>query len=177
MALNNTQVVLLGMVGSGRRTGYEIKRAIDNSTSYFWGASVGGIYPELKRLDEQGLLRSRRDGRRTVYELTAAGDRALHDWLVSDDPGVYELRHEFMLRLFFADRLSPDEALEVVRGMRERHEHAVAQLKALRPHGNRPPRLQYPSLVREFGEEWNEWVVDWCRRTERRLQRQARDAG
>ena len=56
------------------------------------------------------------DGRRRrAYELTAAGERALHDWLASDSPLSMELRHEGALKLFFADALDPDEQLALVR--------------------------------------------------------------
>ncbi len=59
------------------RSGYEIKGFVDGSTRYFWAASYGQIYPELRRLAEAGLVEgtdSPTGGRqRTVYKLTTAG--------------------------------------------------------------------------------------------------------
>ena len=45
--LNGTAYVILGMLGLGARTGYDIKRIVDQSTRFFWAASYGQIYPEL----------------------------------------------------------------------------------------------------------------------------------
>src|SRR3989440_9353616 len=105
MALSPTARVVLGMIRLGKRTGYEIKSFVDVSTRFFWAASYGQIYPELKRLENAGLIRGKEDRtngrRRKAYELTAAGRRTLHDWLTSDEPPVRELRHEGVLRLFF----------------------------------------------------------------------------
>ena len=42
------------MIRNGRRTGYEIKQLVDVSTRFFWAASYGQIYPELKRSRRPG---------------------------------------------------------------------------------------------------------------------------
>src|SRR3954465_5468018 len=56
MELSPTARVLLGMIRKGGRTGYEIKQLVDRSTRFFWAASYGQIYPELRRLEEEGLI-------------------------------------------------------------------------------------------------------------------------
>src|SRR5436190_22940597 len=87
---SKTAYVILGMLRLGQRTGYEIKSLVDVSTRFFWAASYGQIYPELRRLEEAGLVSGTDDDsdgrRRRAYELTEAGERALRDWLTSDAP-------------------------------------------------------------------------------------------
>jgi PadR family transcriptional regulator AphA len=165
--LNQTQVVLLGFLKGRPRTGYEIKALIDQSVRFFWNASVSGIYPELKRLEDAGLLRSHQDGRRTTYEMTDAGRQALRDWLTADETPSYELRHEGMLKLFFADGLEPAEQLAVVRRMREAYEAKVARLRAVKAEAERAGG--WTKAMRDFGEDWNAWAIAWCERTEQRL--------
>src|SRR5437588_10814549 len=115
--LTPTGRVILGMIALGKRTGYDRKQLVDSSTRYFWAASYGQIYPELRRLEQQGLVRGRSEpsgGRaRTVYELTDAGQRALVEWLESDRQLAYELRDEGMLKLFFSD-IASDTTIETV---------------------------------------------------------------
>src|SRR5438874_3600040 len=81
MQLSPTARVILGMIRMGKRTGYEIKQLVDVSTRFFWAASYGQIYPELRRLEEAGLIEGEDDptgGRqRRAYTLTPAGDAAL----------------------------------------------------------------------------------------------------
>src|SRR5918912_858425 len=119
--LSPTGRVILGMIALGRRTGYDIKAFIDKTARHFWAASYGQLYPELKRLEDQGLVRGRSEpsgGRaRTVYDLTDAGTAVLKRWLEADDEPSYELRDEGMLKLFFSDSL-PERRMHIVRAMR-----------------------------------------------------------
>ena len=56
MELSATGKVILGMVAAKPRSGYEIKQLIDRSARFFWAASYGQIYPELKKLEDAGLI-------------------------------------------------------------------------------------------------------------------------
>src|SRR5512133_4027220 len=100
--------VILGFLSLGPRSGYDIKTVVDRSTRFFWAASYGQIYPELRRLEEEGLVEGedRPNGGRSrrVYRLTPAGREALHGWLLGSTVTI-ELRDESLLRLFFADAL------------------------------------------------------------------------
>src|SRR4051812_27980629 len=131
--LSKTAYVILGMLRLGKRTGYEIKSLVDVSTRFFWAASYGQIYPELARLEAAGLIQGQTgasNGRgRKAYELTDAGERALHDWLVSPAPLHLELRHEGVLKFFFSDALEGEERLEPLRQMRAAHQQVLGQLQ------------------------------------------------
>ena len=111
--LSPTAYVILGFVRNEPRSGYEIKALVDNSTRFFWAASYGQIYPELKRLAEIGLIvgsDSPTGGRRrTVYEITADGEEELRAWL-RQPPQAFEMRDEGLLKLFFANALPRGEA-------------------------------------------------------------------
>jgi PadR family transcriptional regulator AphA len=158
------------MIALGKRTGYDIKQLVDKSTRFFWAASYGQIYPELKRLEEQGLVRGRPEpsgGRaRVVYELTGTGEDGLGGWLGSDEEPLYELRDEGMLKLFFSDEV-PGRRIEIIRGMRLRHERKLAQLRAVEPHAKEGSPGPYLTLA--LGIEITQSLIGWCEATERRL--------
>lgn len=170
--LSATGRVILGMVARGVRSGYEIKQLVDRSTRHFWAASYGQIYPELRRLEQARLIRGRPDpsGARSkmVYELTAHGQDALGDWLLSEAALTYELRDEAMLKLFFSDA-EPGTALQIVRSMRELHERKHEQLTRLK--ATKPQMPSGPALTLEIGLGITGWLIDWCRSTEERLAR------
>ena len=135
--LTPTGKVILGMVRLGRRTGYDIKQLVDVSTRFFWAASYGQIYPELKRLEDDGLLRGEdasTNGRaRRAFDLTDSGAEALDEWLRSDDPGVFEYRDEGTLKIFFWDGLEPDARRRILHAMRARHEDVIRHLESIEP--------------------------------------------
>jgi len=168
--LTPTGRVILGMIAFGRTTGYEIKTFVDRTTRYFWAASYGQIYPELKRLEDQGLIRGRPEpsgGRaRTVYELTEAGKAVLEYWLGADGQPSYELRDEGMLKLFFSDSL-PERRIDIVRAMRVREERDLAHLRSIEPHAAKGPTGSYLTLQMGIGS--TEWIIKWCEATERQL--------
>jgi PadR family transcriptional regulator AphA len=169
--LTPTGRVILGMIALGKQTGYDIKQLVDRSVRYFWAASYGQIYPELRRLEEQGLITGRSEpsgGRaRTVYELTQAGRRALEEWLVGDIGVNWELRDEGMLKLFFSDFTDSEHRLRNVRAMREGHQRKLEQLNTLRANGG--PVYSGPALTLELGIGMTEWLIEWCDQAERRL--------
>jgi PadR family transcriptional regulator, regulatory protein AphA len=176
--LTPTGRVILGMIALGRQTGYDIKQFVDKTTRYFWAASYGQIYPELRRLEEQGLIQGQSEptgGRaRTVYELTENGRAALGDWLESAPDPMFEVRDEGMLKLFFSDMGTPDQRIANIRAMREVHERTLAQLCALEDKSGHMP--EGPRLTLELGLGLHRWIIDWCRETERRLAEVSADA-
>src|SRR5438128_6788228 len=172
MTLSSTAYVILGMIRLGKTNGYEIKQLVDVSTRLFWAASYGQIYPELKRLEDVGLIEGEdapAGGRqRRSYRLTPEGEAALHDWLVSDGDLVREVRDEALLRLFFADLLSPEEAVENLRRMREQHEAIAAGLRRTAAAAAESP-YRFPHMTARFGLDHHQWIADWCAEREREL--------
>lgn len=163
--------VILGALSFGPKSGYEIKQLVDKATRFFWAGSYGQIYPELKRLEERGLIAGEESAiggrRRVVFALTPAGRDALRGWLLEPDAG-YELRDEGLLKLFFADTLEPDETLELLRRFRAQRQEVLDRLRELeRAIG--PDHTGTRGLVLEYGIGHHEWIVAWCDEIERRL--------
>ncbi|HBR09942.1 PadR family transcriptional regulator [Candidatus Bipolaricaulota bacterium] len=109
--------VILGFLGLGDMTGYEIKKRIGLSTRFFYNASYGSIYPSLKRLTEKGSVKADRvveNGRaKVIYSITDKGRQELVDWLKSPAPSVH-IRYEFLVKLFFSQHLPRDRRVEMV---------------------------------------------------------------
>jgi PadR family transcriptional regulator AphA len=163
--------VVLGLLALGPRSGYDIKTVVDRSTRFFWAASYGQIYPELRRLEEEGLIEGEDapNGARTrrVYRLTAAGHDALREWLLGTTTTV-ELRDESLLRLFFADALPRRQALMLLEGRKRGHEEYLEVLRAIEAlPGGRDP--DFVDLVLQWGIDFNQWGVDWCEKQLKRL--------
>jgi PadR family transcriptional regulator AphA len=172
MKLSNTAPVILGMLAMGPRSGYEIKQFVDKSTRFFWAASYGQIYPELKRLAEAGLVTgsdaSQGARQRTVYELTAKGKRALREWLEAPAE-VHEMRDEGLLKLFFAGAVDPAKAPAIARRRAAQSADVAARLREIE---SAVPGEDTPSYtVLRFGIEMNEWIADWFDRAADSLER------
>jgi PadR family transcriptional regulator AphA len=166
--------VVLGLLAMRPRSGYDIKTVVDRSTRFFWAASYGQIYPELRRLERDGLIEGEsvpngaRD--RRVYKITATGRKALENWLLGSTTTV-ELRDESLLRLFFADTLPLEQATQLLEGRKRGHEQYVEILREIEalPGGKDPT---FVDLVLHWGIDFNEWGAQWCEQQLRRLRKQ-----
>jgi PadR family transcriptional regulator, regulatory protein AphA len=163
MELTSTAYVILGLLRKGPKTGYEIKSVVDHSTRFFWAASYGQIYPELRRLAEAGLIEGKptpQGGRkRTVYRLTANGRRELRRWL-DVEPEVFELRDEALLKLFFAGA-KPDAARKAIAARRAQHAEMLERLNEIEPLAKEAPD-RFPHMVLRCGVDYSESIIRWC---------------
>jgi PadR family transcriptional regulator AphA len=169
MKLSPTAKVVLGMIALGEQSGYDIKRTVERSTAFFWGASFGQIYPELARLERAGLISgsSRGNRGRKEYEITAAGRRALREWLASTEPQAFAFRSEGLLKAFFGDLAPIENRLTNARRVVEWNEHVLALFREISAEGSTAEALAYAL-------EFIEWNLDWWKRHERRLKARAR---
>ena len=170
MELSPTAHVILGMLSWRPMSGYEIKSLVDRSTRFFWAASYGQIYPELRRLSAAGLIEGKADPhggrRRNVYRLTPAGRTELEAWLAVDAES-FELRDEGLLKLFFAEAGGREAAIRALDAKRREHERLLARLEEIEA-GGRPDGFAYHVL--RYGIECNRWQAEWCERTMRELE-------
>jgi DNA-binding PadR family transcriptional regulator len=172
-SLSPTAKIILGFLRVRPRSGYDIRQAVEVSTQFFWGASFGQIYPELRRLEAAGLVEVESEGGRgrKAYRLTKAGRRELDQWLHGDDD-LFQYRDEGLLRLFFSDFTEPSAALVNVRRMRAWREQAVAFFREqIAPHAEEDVELGYhfPQRALEFGLVMLEAQAEWLAALESEL--------
>jgi DNA-binding PadR family transcriptional regulator len=185
--LSATGKVILGMLAARPRSGYEIKQLVDSSARFFWAASYGQIYPELKKLESAGLVTgadsSQGARQRTTFKLTADGRRAAREW-IGRPPEVLETRDEGLLKLFFAGSIDRKRAAEIARERAAVSREKAVQLRAIwdavdaagHPEGAAAePDLGSMTVLR-YGIEASEWTAEWFERAVEDLERIAAGA-
>ena len=159
--LSATAKAILGIVAMRPRTGYEIKAFVDNSTRFFWAASYGQIYPELKRLAENGLIEGTDEPtggrRRTVYTITAAGKKRLREWHREPSADL-EFRDEGMLKLFLAGAIEPASAPRIARERAEQARGTAARLREIESHAEGKDPSSYAVLT--SGIAFHDFMAD-----------------
>ena len=81
---------ILGLLSQQSRSGYDLSQALSGALQEFWSANHSQIYPELKRLTEEGLVEYRVEIsgtvlERKVYSLTPAGQTEFLTWLHGEE--------------------------------------------------------------------------------------------
>ena len=67
------RLYLLALLEPGPKHGYELIKALSERFGGTYSPSAGTIYPRLAKLEEEGLVATRTEGRRTNYSITPDG--------------------------------------------------------------------------------------------------------
>jgi DNA-binding PadR family transcriptional regulator len=107
------QNAILGLLSWRPATGYDLKKAMEASSSMYWSGNNNQIYKSLVQLQAEGLVTNEAEHRegapsRKVYSVTQRGQEALSNW-VRSEPEPPECRKAFLVQLAWADRLDTQE--------------------------------------------------------------------
>jgi PadR family transcriptional regulator, regulator of vanillate utilization len=124
---------ILGYLSTGPGTGYDLARQFDTGLGWFWSARHSQIYPELKRLTDEGLVtRSATSVTENMdkytYSITPEGITALRAW-ASEPPTYAPNRDTERLQLIFSDD-TPEAIRKHLETHREHFERRRNQLQS-----------------------------------------------
>ncbi|WP_274364726.1 PadR family transcriptional regulator [Paenibacillus thermotolerans] len=169
---------LLTLLAREPLSGYDIKQHMNNRIGPFWKVGSNQVYPELSKMEEEGLVRlqgveqnSYRPARK-VYEITESGRDELIRWTV-EPGGVENTRDDFLLKVYNTWLVEPSRMAAQVREVKKQHEQRlsyyldkVAELENMLPDsrsGAFDPIASTIPVV-EFGIEHERLYIDWCDR-------------
>lgn len=161
--------VILGLLSHEPMTGYEIKKRMDTTLKFFWGASYGSIYPTLNGLVVEEMVtrfETKENGRdKAIYTITEKGRKHLKEWLtipVEKD----ELRYETLLKLFFGSEIGAEGTIKHILKFKEKTEQALPMLKGAVSELEKIKDMEaahlYYLLTAMFGVKVYEAYIEWC---------------
>jgi PadR family transcriptional regulator, regulatory protein AphA len=168
--LTTTSYALLGLLAIKPWSTYELTRQMEWSLSRFWPRAKSKLFEEPKKLERLGLAVARREATgqraRTIYAITAAGRRALRDWLGEPTTG-FGLEAEPLLRVFLADQGTGADTLSTLAGARawaeERNAGNLAAGRVFLAGGAEfQARAATTLLVGAFLTDFYKLVADWA---------------
>jgi len=113
---------ILAILSEGAKSGYEIKKFLSGQELFYWRESFGNIYPILKKLKAQGLVRQIdadiRKKRRIYYEITEDGHAELRRWLTTP-PALTRFRVELLMKLRFGEISGVENMISNIEHYRE----------------------------------------------------------
>ena len=166
---------ILGLIGYGDTTGYEMTRVFRDSLRHFWPVQTSQIYRELRTLEGEGWVRVTRveqSGRpdKNVFSITPAGREELARWLRADNLPKYE-RSPLLLKTFFRGECSAEENLAYFRAIEaeasaftDESDAVMGDVRAYADTVSDPAKALYWRMTAEFGLMYEEMVRAWCAR-------------
>jgi DNA-binding PadR family transcriptional regulator len=128
---NGLREAILGLLAIRPMTGYDLSRSYRRALQQIWYAPLGQVYPTLRKMKRDGLLRvsvkvQRHRPNRKVYSLTAEGRKFLVLWL-AQPVALPRMHHEFIHKLFLLGHAEPLGRADWVEAYIKRcHEWALA---------------------------------------------------
>jgi DNA-binding PadR family transcriptional regulator len=167
---SRTPYVVLGILGvldPKPLSGYDIKHLIDGTISHFWAESFGQIYPVLKQLAAEKLIRARattENGRKKIlYAITAKGEKRLAAWL-EEPPEEGPKREELILKLFFGSKTKIPVLIGHLQTRRDRAQAIVDQysgwLKIIQ--GQRESYTPFQTMTLRGGIAMAKAFIQWA---------------
>lgn len=156
--------LLLGLLTSGERTGYELTREFDISLANVWAASHSQIYPELAKLESAGLIRKTAAGPRGSqrYAITATGETAVRTWLSETSP-IDSPRTESMVRVFFLGLLPPEKTIAYFEEQGRVHAANRERYRSYAQHCSiDDPATRWSRIALEAGIRHETAMADWA---------------
>jgi DNA-binding PadR family transcriptional regulator len=162
------EFIILGFLMAREMSGYDLKHLMSASTSYFFDASFGSIYPALKRLKEKGLINSREivqgSKYKKMYSINEDGKIAFMKWL--KEPIVFaKAGQDHLVKIFFYELLPKNDAVANLQALIKEVELVLNQL---RDQTNEVARIRdvnqiyfrYSTMV--YGIQYYQLIIDLC---------------
>jgi PadR family transcriptional regulator AphA len=180
LRLPNTSYIILGLLTTGEKSGYDLKWMLDkNFRHFYWAPAKSQIYGELRRLEAHGLVTGRdvaqeqRPDKR-LYRLTPEGHEALEHWMVEDEVKADRYKSPFLAKLFFGHMLPRERLLALLDARRqqllENITSAEAKQQDLQSRLPDEQDLLFPLLTLEYKLACFRAELDWTEQTLHRLQ-------
>lgn len=127
---------LLALLTAEPLTGYDAAKRFGASVGHVWHAPDSQIYPELRRMEREGLIAGEQvrwgpNSTKTRYSITDEGVRAFRDWMATplDYAPVRDAAH---MRAAYFEWTDPDRARECLQRHIEHYTEQIARWRATR---------------------------------------------
>lgn len=172
--MRTLKYAILGLLNQKKMTGYDLMKQFESALCEFWSAKHSQIYPELKKLTEEGCVAYRQEAsdnglEKKLYHITEKGRTDFMSWLSSETPAQPTPKDISRLKIFFCSYLPKEERKFMLEEQVYRH---TARLKHLQ--NNQQKFSQVPdSDSNEFGDYLvlmgaimrEEMMIEWLKKS------------
>ena len=157
---------ILGLLHYEDMHGYRIKEHIEKNFGHMWSVNFGQIYPNLKKLEQEGLVsmgeavqNGQKGPPKKSYSVTDKGRKEFQAWLEKSPEKSMLLRDPFLMRFVFFGFGDPKMALGLVDEQILSYENQLAKREQNKERWQ--SKDVFVNQVAELGIEMNRMFLTW----------------
>jgi len=165
---------ILGLLHYEDMHGYRIKEHIEKNFGHMWSINFGQIYPNLKKLEQEGLVsmgKAVQNGQKgppkKLYTLTEKGRKEFRRWLETSPEKSMLLRDPFLMRFVFFGFGDTDKALEHIDEQIKSYEDQLE--KRRQKHKKWQSKDIFVNQVAQLGMEMNGMFLNWLKSSREKI--------
>lgn len=117
--MRSLKYAILGLIIRNPISGYDIMKEFNEELANFWSAKHSQIYPELKKLVDEGLVEFKVIITGTVlekklYSITEKGKEDFLSWLSQIEPLEPTPKEVFRLRMYYANHIEKEHLKKMI---------------------------------------------------------------
>jgi len=118
--MRTLKYAILGLLSQQPMTGYDIAKEFSTKAfANFWYATHGQIYPEMRKLVDEGLVEydiviQGKALEKKLYTITDAGREDFRSWLLQDEDLPQTPKDVFRLRTYFSEFYAKDDFIQLL---------------------------------------------------------------
>jgi DNA-binding PadR family transcriptional regulator len=133
--MRTLKYAILGLINRETMTGYDLMKVFNMEMVNFWYAKHSQIYPELKKLTDEGMItyETLPEGdklRKKIYSITKKGKADFYHWLLQQDLLEPTPKDIFRLKAYFMESLSKEEMLAHFEYQLKQRQEKLAKLQS-----------------------------------------------
>lgn len=178
-SIRNLKYAILGLLNRKPMTGYDLGKEFNFQLAQFWNAKHSQIYPELKKLVDEGLIvfDIKISGdvlEKKLYHITEKGRIEFLIWLAKDEPMEPTPKNIFRLRMYFSNNLDINTRITLLEHQLSQHEERIEFLYSQMARYDSVPDIDTAdfgdyivldsAIIREKGNiEWLNNCINHCK--------------
>ena len=159
---NPAEYPVLGILLGGPLHGYDMCRRLGEGIGSIWRLGKSQVYALLAKLEREGFVMHERVGQenlpaKNIFSLTPEGHELFKQWATTPVPHTRDMRLEFLTKLWFAQKLSPESEKDLINEQLYACREKVRKLRIAR----NACRTEIEARSLEFRLVTTEAVISW----------------
>lgn len=165
--------IILGFLSVREFTSYDLMKGMEQSTNFFYSASLGSINPALQKLlkEETVTMRESIENNRLkkFYSITPKGEVMYKEWL-TEPIQTGRIKDEALVRLFFLGDANEEEQIKLLedylfelRSNIDALENLQNGVKEIEVPSEMRPKAKFQALTLQYGIDYYKHSENWFR--------------